>query len=858
MIRRSTTVPRRLSLSRRFIVVVAVCAWTFGTAPLAAQQPAQTPAPPPPPPPPPPRIDVTVTVIGATPLPGIGVTLDQVPAPVQTATAADLRKDGSLDVSSFLNNRLSAVHVNNVQGNPFQADVSYRGYTASPLLGTPQGLSVYMDGVRLNQPFGDVVSWDTIPRLAIASIVLVPGSNPLFGLNTLGGALSIETKDGRTAPGTSVQPILGRYFRRGIEVEHGGASSRGLDWYVGGNLLGDDGWRVDSPSRVRQLFGKVGWQHAATDVRATLALAQNSLTGNGLQETRLLDADRASVYTKPDTTDNRSTLLNVTVRHTPNSRLTLSGNVYDRNIRTDSLNGDVNENALGEALAQPTDAEQAALAAAGETGFPAAGATSANTPFPSWRCIANVLLNAAPGETCDGAINRARSRQQNAGLAGQVTMLDAATSPSNQVTAGAAYDASHVAFRQSTELGYIRPDRGIAGLSAFADGGLTGGDVEGEPFDTRVDLDGRIHTWSVYAANVHTIGRAWHLTLSGRYNRTTIDNRDRLRPGGGPDSLEGQLSFGRLNPAIGLTFVASNGLNGYASYSQASRAPTSIELGCANEARPCKLPNAMAGDPPLRQVHTDTWEGGLRSAAAGAVSWSASWFRAENQDDILFVASTQSGFGYFKNFGRTRREGVELNATLRRGRIEGGGGYTFLLATYESPETVQGTGNSSNDAAAEGRPGLEGSIDIVPGDRIPLIPVHTVKAFMDVRATTRLSVDLDLVGVSSSYARGNENNEHVPLPPYYLGPGTAPGYVVLNLGARYRLTPRVELLAQVDNLLNRKYVTAAQLGPTAFTAGGSVATQPLPPIGGEFPVPQATFFAPGPPTLIWTGVRLTM
>jgi outer membrane cobalamin receptor len=97
------------------------------------------------------------------------------------------------------------VHVNEVQGNPFQMDVNYRGYTASPLLGTPQGLSVYFDGVRINQPFGDVVSWDLIPKAAIASMNLMPGSNPLFGLNTLGGALAIQTKEGRSHPGSSVQ-----------------------------------------------------------------------------------------------------------------------------------------------------------------------------------------------------------------------------------------------------------------------------------------------------------------------------------------------------------------------------------------------------------------------------------------------------------------------------------------------------------------------------------------------------------------------------------------------------------------------------------------------------------------------------
>ena len=131
-----------------------------------------------------------VTVIGQTPLPGLELPLGQIAAPVQSVTAREIDESGASDVSAFMNRRLGGVHVNEVQGNPFQMDVNYRGYTASPLLGTPQGLSVYMDGVRINQPFGDVVSWDLIPKAAIASMNLMPGSNPLFGLNTLGGALA--------------------------------------------------------------------------------------------------------------------------------------------------------------------------------------------------------------------------------------------------------------------------------------------------------------------------------------------------------------------------------------------------------------------------------------------------------------------------------------------------------------------------------------------------------------------------------------------------------------------------------------------------------------------------------------------
>ena len=230
----------------------------------------------------------TVIVVGTTPLEGVELPVGQIPAPVQTLTGSDIDKSGALDLASYMNLRLNGVHVNEMQSNPFQPDVNYRGYTASPLLGTPQGLSVYMDGVRLNQPFGEVVSWDLIPRVAIFSGALMPGSNPLFGLNTLGGALSIQTKDGRNAPGTKVQAIYGSDVRRSLEFEHGGSrASNGVDWYVAGNVFAEDGWRDDSPSDVAQIFGKLGVRRARGDVSVTLAYADNSLTGNGLQETRL-------------------------------------------------------------------------------------------------------------------------------------------------------------------------------------------------------------------------------------------------------------------------------------------------------------------------------------------------------------------------------------------------------------------------------------------------------------------------------------------------------------------------------------------------------------------------------------------
>ncbi len=748
----------------------------------------------------PPTVEVTVDVVGTTPLPGVGLPAEQVAAPVQTATQDELRATGAGDLSDMLNRRFAGVHINEMQGNPFQADVNFRGYTASPLLGTPQGLSVYLDGVRLNQPFGEVVSWDLIPRVAISTSTLMPGSNPLFGLNTLGGALLVQTKTGRSSPGSVVQAVYGSDSRRSVEFEHGGANARGIDWYLAGNVFGDDGWRDDSPSDVRQLFGKLGWLHDQTDASLTVAFADNALTGNGLQEQRLLERNDAGVYTKPDITDNRSVLINGGLRRYLTEHLALAGNVYYRDIRTSTVNGDVNEDALGGSADAPPD------------------------PYT-------------------GLLNTTATVQHNYGGSGQLTLTSGVSGARNDFTAGAAVDASRVGFEQAGELGLLSADRGVVGSGIASD-------------EAAVALDGRIRTWSLYATDTLSVRSRWHVTLSGRFNRTTIQNRDRIDPGGGPGSLDGDRVFSRLNPAAGVTFEVSPLLNIYAGYGQGSRAATSIELGCADPESPCRLPNALAGDPPLAQVVAETWEAGIRRTPGRGVHWRAGAFRAENHDDILFVSSGQTGFGYFRNFGRTRRQGLDLGADAPMGRATAGAAYTFLDVTYQSPETVNGTGNSTNDAAIE-TPGLEGSITIAPGDRIPLVPRHMLKAYVDLAATSRLSLEVDVVGVSSSFARGNENNAHEPDGVYYLGPGRSAGYVVANLGGRYRVTRWLEAIAQVDNLFDRRYSTAAQLGPTAFAADGTFAPRPLPAVDGEFPVPQATFFAPGAPRLFWVGTRLT-
>ncbi len=792
----------------------------------------------------------TVVVVGQTPLPGLELPLEKIAAPVQSATDQDIERHRALDVSQFMNRQLNGVHVNEVQGNPFQVDVNYRGYTASPLLGTPQGLSVYLDGVRINQPFGDVVSWDLIPKAAIASLNMMPGSNPLFGLNTLGGALAIQTKEGRSHPGTSVQLTGGSYGRRSIEFEHGGSNEKGLEWFVTANQFHDNGWRTNSPSDVRQAFGKFGWQSATSDLDLTVAYADNRLTGNGLQETRFLEQDYNSVYTQPDITKNRSLFLNLTGKHSLNDTTLLSGNVYYRKINTSTYNGDINEGALDQSVYQPSASERAALAAAGYSGFPSSGANAANTPFPYWRCIANALGNEEPNEKCTGLINRTRSDQENLGFSGQASFSSDLLGRRNLFIAGAGYDQSNVSFQQGAQFGYVNADRSITPVNAFADGTQNSEDA----FDSRVSLNGHTRTWSLFATDTLSITDHWHATLSGRYNRTAVKNRDNLNPGGGLDSLDGNHVFDRFNPAVGLSFTPSRAWNAYAGYSEGSRTPTAIELGCANPDNPCKLPNAMAGDPPLKQVVTKTWDVGMRGQIGSTSRWNVGLFRSDNHDDILFVADQQAGYGYFKNFGQTRRQGVEAGGSTRIGPLSLALNYTYLDATYRTAETVGAAGNSTNSAG----PGLEGTVDIKPGDRIPLIPKHMVKASADYQFGDALSLGLDLIGVSGSYARGNENNQHQPDGTYYLGSGKSGGYTVTNLTANYKLSRKVQLFGQINNLFDREYTTAAQLGSTAFSSTGGILARPFPAVGGEYPLVNSTFLAPGTPRTLWVGIRYSL
>jgi outer membrane receptor protein involved in Fe transport len=800
-----------------------------------------------------------VDVVATTPLAGTDLSIEQIAAPVQTATAGDVANSGALDLADFMNRRLNGVYMNEMQENPFQPDVNFRGYTASPLLGTPEGISVYVDGVRQNQPFGDVVSWDLIPKYSISEMTLVPGSDPLFGLNTLGGAISVTTKSGLTNPGVGGDLVYGSSGRKQAEAEWGGGKATGFNWFVSGLAFHESGWRVDSPSDVGQGFFRLGWRTNNTDLALTGSYAYNILIGNGLQDYQLLERNYASVYSIPDSTQDRSPSVSFIAHHIFNNSLSLAGNAWYRNIRTYTLDANFNGDAQGLLIYQPTPQEQATLAAAGYTGFPTGGANITNTPFPKWPCLAEALVLGNPDQTCDGVNIYSHEIQNDYGASGMITWVTSPSIGPNQFAAGASVDRGTVTYTQTTDYAYVNPNYTLTSVPAWQDGSSM------NPVDSEVGLHGLTPNWSLYFTDTLTVRKNLNVTVSGRYNRFTVDNTDLLNPIAGPGSLTGDYVFQRFNPAIGVTWSPFSSVNAYARYSQGSRAPTSIELGCADPSAPCSLPNSLSSDPPLQQVVTDSWEVGLRGKPEISIlpnlGWNVGAFRTENHNDILFIAAPQTGTGYFQNFAKTLREGFDANLNGRLKGLTWGLDWTFLSATYQSTETLDGSANNTNSLAIQGYPGLDGVITVQPGDRIPLIPKQSGKAYVDYQVTAKLGFDVDEVVISSSYARGNENNAYKADGVYYLGPGTSPGYAITNLRAHYDLTRRLQLAVQVDNVFNHQYYTAAWLANTALSAQGAIQSLPFPVYttglyAGSAPSQSATFFAPGAPRRAWAELKL--
>ena len=291
------------------------------------------------------------------PLRGLALTKEEIPGNVQSITAKEIKESKAVSLTDLMNSKLQSVNVNDYQSNPFQMDVTYRGFTASPQLGTSQGLSVFLDGIRVNEPFGDVVNWDMIPMNALNSLDVFPGSNPLFGLGTLGGAISMKTKSGFDSSEGSVEYLGGSFKRNQFQGSVGGNNGV-IAGFAAANIFKEDGWRVNSPSEVNQIFAKGEWRNDSLQLGLSMLYAGNKLVGNGLLPTEMAKQDNSQIFTSPDETKNRLLQFQLNGIWDVSDMFNVTGQIYKRKSRRNASNGDVNQNFGGGATRRPLAGEQ--------------------------------------------------------------------------------------------------------------------------------------------------------------------------------------------------------------------------------------------------------------------------------------------------------------------------------------------------------------------------------------------------------------------------------------------------------------------------------------------------------------------
>jgi outer membrane receptor protein involved in Fe transport len=706
----------------------------------------------------------TTEVIGTSPLIGSGIDRDKVPSATRSISAGDLTRNGSPNLPSGLNDRIGSVFINETQDNVYQPDIQYRGFTASPLGGTPQGLAVYQNGVRINEAFGDTVNWDVIPDRAIDRTNLV-SSNPVFGLNALGGAIALEMKNGFTYQGSEIELLGGSFGRRSIEGEYG-VQVGNFAAYVAAGGAHDDGWRDFSPSEVRNLYADIGMQFGPNregELHFSVTGANNRLTGNGTAPVELLELRRESIFTFPDQTKNKVGMLSLNGSYRFDPTLSLQAVAYLRRFRQNTTNGD-----LFEAEACDDDVSDGNLCLEDDDG-PVLLDGSGNP-------IADFLGDAAPG-----AFNRTSTSSTGVGGSVQLTRTAELLGHGNHLVVGVSYDHANTTFGASTEIGTLTADRGVdgSGLIVTSEDGTV----------TPVGLKSETSYYGIYASNTFDVTNALALTLGARFNIADIRLSDQLGT-----SLNGSDTFRRFNPAAGLTYKILPTLTAYAGYAEANRAPTPAELSCADVSHPCTLANFFVADPPLKQVVTHTYEAGLRGGfdlfgGADRATWNVGLFRTDSDDDIINVASPIQGRGFFQNAGTTRRQGLEAGATYRSNRWSLYADYALVDATFRDDLVL----NSPNNPVAS----PDGTIAVTSGDHLPGIPEHRLKLGADFSILPEWKVGATMIYASGQYLRGDESNQNPKIS----------GYKVVNLNTSYRVLENFEIFGVIQNLFDEKYAT---------------------------------------------------
>ncbi len=754
-----------------------------------------------------------VVIVGTTPLAGTGIDTDKLPINIQSVTAADLSRSGTASLISAVDGGLGSVNINDNLDDPFQPDILFRGFKASPVLGTPQGLAVYQNGVRINEAFGDTLNWDLIPDIAVDRIDVL-GANPVYGLNALGGAVVITMKDGFSFQGGSIEASGGAWGQRQGAFQYG-ANDGTFGVFLGGRLLSEDGWREFSPDSLKQLYGAGSFRGGGLRLDLTFSGASNELSGESPVPVQELAIRRSLVFTNPQHNTNRVNFLTLSGSYALGERWSLQANAYYRNFRQAVVNGNT------------TNYVECATPALAQYLCQADGAT------PLTSAAGQFLPDLSNGGAQYVGENDLESIRTAAdGGSVQLTTKSPLWGHDNQLSIGASLDRDATSFLSSAELGTINSALQIAASGLFVN------TPEGTPWSaTPVSVRALNRYYGIFGTDTFDVSGAVAVTVSGRYNVATVDLQDQLGM-----ALSGNNRYSHFNPALGITDKLTPHLTVYAGMSQGNRVPTAGEIECSDPAAPCLLPSGLSSDPPtLRQPVAQTWEIGIRggmdslAGVSGRLNWNAGLFRTDVRDDIYAVATSLSS-GYFQNIGGTRRQGAELGLRFSDAWLNAFLNYAYVAATFRSQLLLPSPLNGGADA--------NGDIEVRSGATLPGIPAHRVKAGMDVRAGAGWTVGVDVTCESPQYLRGDESNQMAALP----------GFAVVNLHATWRPTAHVEVFARIVNAFDRRYATFGALGdPTGVGAPGIPAAAAT-----NDPGIDNRFESPAPPRSAFAGVRILL
>lgn len=697
---------------------------------------------------------------------GSEIPVEKVPGSVTQMTSSDIKRDGSVIVQDALQSRVPGLIISDLQGNQFQTDIQYRGFEVSPVNGVAQGMAVYQNGVRINEAFGDIVNWDFLPSNAINNVTVMTG-NPVFGLNALGGSIAIDMKDGFNFHGADIDTRFGSFGRAQVSAEAGLQSG---NWAAYGafEAISDGGFRDFSGAEARRGYFDLGVKGDNAEFHFNFSGADNNVGVTAAAPEELLDMGRNLTFTSPQTTDNIMQMYSVngTVRATED--ITLSGVAYYRHFKQSHIDGNLFDD--------PGNCGDGTLCSGDDQVKNAAtGGTIPFNPNVDYGSIDATSQNADSEGFTFQAVDKAR-------LFGY----------KNQFTVGVSYDHGQVSYTADSELGFMQPKFVVAGQGAI----LTGTD----DFSPRA-LTSTNDYVGIFFSNTLDLTDQLALTVGGRYNYAAIQLRDAM---GNHPELDGTNQYNRFNPSAGLTYAFSPGLNWYGGYSEANRAPTAAELECADPENPCLIESFLTADPHLKQVVSRTWETGFRGTIKNWTGerwdWSAGLFRTLNTDDIMDAASTDIGHGYFQNFGKTLRQGVEASLSYRTQRFFAYGNYTYTDATFNSggifPSPNHPASSSPDLFDCVGDDGDDSQCMIVhKGDRLPGIPAHTFKAGFDYWMTSKWKVGADVIAASNQILFGDEANLDRPLP----------GYAKVNLHTSYDLTDHIQIYGLFENLLDNQY-----------------------------------------------------